>query len=216
MPSITDGLLAQLQGQPLDRMSQQLGLSPQQTSNAVAAALPLLLGTLGRNAAQPQGAQSLFGALRKDHAGLDIGDVLGSVLGGGGQGDKILGHMFGQRQDVAAGGLGSTTGLAPDKAKVLLRWLAPLAMAYLAKKMFDRRQGHAAGAGGHGSIVAAERAATEAPDPTPDELRDVLGREERDIQQQGGLGGGLLGAVLDRNRDGKVDFSDLMSPGGRL
>jgi hypothetical protein len=42
----------------------------------------------------------------------------------------------------------------------------------------------------------------------------VLGQEERQITQQGGLAGGLLGAVLDRNHDGKVDFSDLIGLGG--
>lgn len=201
MSSITDGLLAQLQGQPLSQISQHLGLSQSQTAGAVAAATALLLGALGRNASQPQGARSLFGALQKDHAGQDIGSVLGSVLGGGGQGNQILGHVFGPRQEVAAQGLGAATGLAPDRAHMLLRWLAPIAMAYVAKRMFDRRSANAnAGAGTQAS----------APAPTPGELGEVLGKEERSITQQGGIGGGLLGAVLDRNRDGKVDFSDLI------
>ena len=201
MSSITDGLLAQLQGQPLSQISQHLGMSQSQTAGAVAAAIPLLLGALGRNASQPQGAQSLFGALQKDHAGQDIGSVLGSVLGGGGQGNQILGHVFGPRQEVAAQGLGAATGLAPDRAHMLLRWLAPIAMAYVAKRMFDRRSANAnAGAGTQAP----------APAPTPGELGEVLGKEERSITQQAGVGGGLLGAVLDRNRDGKVDFSDLI------
>lgn len=165
MSSITDGLLSQLQGQPLNQISQQLGLSQPQAASAVAAAIPLLLGALGRNASQPQGAASLFGALQKDHTGQDIGSLLGSVLGGGGQGSQILGHVFGPRQEVAAQGLGAATGLAPDRAHMLLRWL---------------------------------------------ELGEILGKEERSITQQGGVAGGLLGAVLDRNHDGKVDFSDLI------
>lgn len=201
MSSITDGLLSQLQGQPLNQISQQLGLSQPQVAGAVAAAIPLLLGALGRNASQPQGAESLFGALQKDHAGQDIGSLLGSVLGGGGQGSQILGHVFGPRQEVAAQGLGAATGLAPDRAHMLLRWLAPIAMAYIAKRMFDRRTANANGG-------AATQAS--APAPTPGELGEVLGKEERSITQQGGVGGGLLGAVLDRNQDGKVDFSDLI------
>lgn len=204
MNSMTDGLLAQLQGQPLDQMSQQLGLSKSQTAGAVAAAIPLLLGALGRNARQPQGAESLFGALQKDHADLDLGSVLGSVLGGGGQGGQILGHVFGQREPAAEQGLATATGLAPDRAKVLLRWLAPIAMAYIAKRMFDRRTANAnASAADNGPVGA----------PTPRELGEVLGQEERQITERGGLGGGLLGAVLDRNQDGKVDFSDLIGLG---
>src|SRR5690606_24611560 len=83
--SLTRQLFTQLQGAPMQQISQQLGLGEQQTSEAVGAALPLLLGALGRNASQPQGAQALLGALQKDHAGGgDITALLGTVLGGGG------------------------------------------------------------------------------------------------------------------------------------
>lgn len=197
MSSITDGLLGQLQGQPLDQMSQKLGLSSAQTRNAVAAALPLLIGALGRNAREPQGAQSLFGALQRDHVGQDPQQVLGSALGGGGQGNEILGHIFGQRQQIAEQGLGTAAGVDPGRANMLLRWLAPVALAYLAKQMYERRQ---AKAGASASPAA----------PTPEVLQEQLGQEEREITQQGGIGGGLLGAIFDRNQDGKVDFSDLL------
>ncbi len=213
MASISESLLSQLGGAPLQRISQQLGIDSGAAATAIAAALPLLVGTLGRNASQPAGAESLFGALRKDHAGMDMGSVLDSVLGGGGQGSQILGHIFGQRQDVAAQGLGSAAGLPPDKAHVLLRWLAPIVMAYIAKQLFEQRRGHSAGAGGHGSIVAADAQAAE---PSPSSLGETLGRETQQIQQHGGLGGGLLGAVLDRNHDGKLDLSDLAGLAGTL
>jgi hypothetical protein len=198
---LTDDLLSQLQGQPLTQMSQQLGLRESQTADAVAAALPLLLGALGRNASQPQGAQDLCGALQKDHAGLDLGSVLGSVLGGGGQGGQILGHIFGDRERVAAQGLGTATGLGGDRANMLLKLLAPIVLAYLAKRMFAKR----------GAVTP-----TAEPQATPQVLGEVLGQEERRITRQGGLGGGLLGAVLDRDHDGDVDFSDLVGLGGSV
>jgi hypothetical protein len=198
--TLTDDLFSQLQGQPLAQMSQQLGLPESQTASAISAALPLLLGALGRNTSQPQGADALFGALQKDHAGLDIGSVLGSVLGGGGQGGQILGHIFGAREQTAARGLGTATGLGGDRANTLLKLLAPIVMAYLAKRMFSQRSGQA---------VAA-------PQASPQVLGEVLGQEERRISQQGGLGGGLLGAVLDRDRDGDVDFTDLIGLGGSV
>jgi hypothetical protein len=37
----------------------------------------------------------------------------------------------------------------------------------------------------------------------------MLGRENVHIAQQGGVGSKLLSAVLDRDHDGDVDFSDL-------
>lgn len=191
--SLADDLLGQLQGPQLAQIGQQLGISQSQASTAVSAALPLLLGVMGRNTSQPQGAESLFGALQRDHTGTDIGDVLGSALGGGGQGGEILGHIFGGGQDNAARGLGTATGLAGNQAGSLLRILAPIVMAYLAKRMFA--QGGA---------------------ESPQALGEVLGQEQQQIRQQGGLGGGLLGAVLDRDGDGDADFSDLAALAGSV
>lgn len=200
--SLTDDLLNQLQGQPLAQLGTQLGLSQPQTQNAVSAALPLLLGALGRNASQPQGAEALFGALQRDHAGgggLDIGSVLGAVLGGGGanpqtDGAGILGHIFGGRQETAAQGLGQATGLGGSQANTLLKVLAPIVLSYLAQRMLS------------GGNQAA----------SPQALGQVLGQEEQRISQQGGLGGGLLGAVLDQDGDGQLGLGDLLKIGGGL
>lgn len=203
--SLTDDLLNQLQGQPLAQLSSQLGLSQPQTQNAVSAALPLLLGALGRNASQPQGAEALFGALQRDHAapaasGLDLGSVLGAVLGGGGGGSRqtdgagILGHIFGGRQDSAAQGLGQATGLEGGQANALLKMLAPIVLSYLAQRMFS--------GGGQGAA-------------SPQQLGDVLGQEQQRIQQQGPAGG-LLSSVLDQDGDGQVGIGDLLKLGSGL
>ena len=40
-------------------------------------------------------------------------------------------------------------------------------------------------------------------------LGGMLGQQRAEVQQQGGLGGGLMNAVLDTDGDGKVDLSDL-------
>jgi hypothetical protein len=45
-------------------------------------------------------------------------------------------------------------------------------------------------------------------------LGGLLGNENQAMRQRDG--GGLLGAVLDRNGDGDVDFSDLLSNGQLL
>ena len=199
--AITDELFSSLQDGQIGRIGEQLGISQQQAQSAVAAALPLLLGALGRNAQQPQGAASLFDALGRDHIGVDPQGALGSALAGGGDGGSILGHVFGRRQDSAATGLGTATGLGNERAGALLRLLAPVVMAYLAKKMYDRR--HA------GDGAASASVADDASTPTPGGLASMLGRENVHIAQQGGIGSKLLSAVLDRDHDGDVDFSDL-------
>ena len=197
--SLAEELFQQLQGAPLQQVSQQLGTGQMQTASAISAALPLLLGALGKNAAQPQGAEALFGALQKDHAGLDLGSVLGAVLGGGGaparqtDGAAILGHIFGGAQPRAEASLGQATGLGGDKAAQLMKILAPIVLSFLAQRFLS--QGGNTGAAGLGQI---------------------LGQERQVAQQQGGLGGGLLGAVLDQDGDGQLGIGDLLKIGGGL
>lgn len=210
MSNLTQELLAQLQGAPLQKISQQLGVDPAQAEGAVGAALPLLMGALGKNASQPQGAEALFGALQRDHAGGggDLGGLLGAVLGGAQSrqtdGAGVLGHIFGGRQGRAEQQLGAATGLGGDRAGQLMKILAPIVMAFLAKRMFsgDSSGGGAAGLGGGGA--------------TAQVLGAILGQEQQQVRQQGGLGGGLLGAVLDKDGDGDVDIGDLLKLGGGL
>ena len=163
--SLTDELLSQLQGAPLQQIAEQLGTNPSQAQSAVSAALPMLLGALGRNAAQPQGAADLFGALQRDHVGRaagsgGLGDLLGSVLGGMGgggaggaaDGASILGHILGGNQQRAEAGLGQATGLGANAGQ-LLQILAPIVMAFLAQ----RAQAGGMDAGGWARYWAASR-----------------------------------------------------------
>lgn len=210
MTALTDELFAQLEGAPLQQISQQLGVGKAQAAGAVSAALPLLIGALGKNASQPQGAEALFGALQKDHAGsADIGSLLGMVLGGGAatrqtDGAGMLGHILGGQQDRAEQHLGEATGLGGDRAGQLMKILAPIVMAYLAKRMFSGSDSDAA------TGMAGGR------NPTADVLGAILGREQQQARQQGGIGGGLLGAVLDQDGDGQLGFGDLLKIGGGL
>lgn len=231
--SLVDDLLSQLQGAPVNQMAQQLGTDPTTTSDAIAAALPMIVGALGRNAQQPGGADALLGALQRDHVGqgaVDLGGLLGAVLGGGGGGAPagmgagagglgdllgsvlggalggasggmpanrqldaggILGHIFGGAQGRAEAGLEQGTNLNGGQAAALLKMLAPIVMSYLAQHVNARGMD----AGGLGS---------------------ALGQERARVQQQGGLGGGLLNAVLDQDGDGQVGLNDLLRMGGSL
>ena len=204
--SLADELMAQLQGAPMQQMADQIGASPAQTESAVGAALPVLLASLGRNAAEPQGAANLFGALQRDHGaasggGMDLGGLLGSLLGGGAgaggnaggglDGAAILGHILGGNQQRAQDGLGQATGLGSSGAAQLLQLLAPIVMSFLAQRV----KAGGLDAGG---------------------LGQALGREQAHAQQQGGLGGGLLGSLLDQDGDGQVGLGDLLKIGGSL
>src|SRR3546814_13729641 len=102
------------------------------------------------------------------------GSVLGSVLGGAQNrqtdGAGILGHIFGGQQERAQAGVAQATGLQGGQANQLLKILAPIVMAYLAKRMFQGNGGQAACA-------------------NPDALSGILGQAQQDTSQQAGLGG---------------------------
>jgi len=197
--SLAASLFQQLQqGQGLQQVSQQLGLDSSQTTQAIGSALPLLLGALGQNASEPQGAQSLLNALERDRlggggsgGGFDLGGILGAVMGGGGSGATdgagILGHVFGGQQPQAAELLGQKTGLDSGTTGKLLAILAPIVMSFLAQRF--AQQGNAG------------------------ELRSALGQE---TQHAGGGLGSLLGGALDQDGDGQFGASDLLKLGAGL
>ncbi len=231
---LLNSVLGALGPQAIEQVAGKLGTNPQQAQGAIQAALPLLLGAMGKNASQPGGAQALHSALAKDHAGLDIGSVLGAVMGGGqgqsggglgdilgavmgggqsqqssgglgdilgavmggGQqqaapqsaGEKILRHVLGGQQQRATQGLGQATGLGGAGAGQLLAILAPIVMQILAKK-------------------------TQQNNWSPEQLGGALGQQRQAVQQEGGLAGGLMNAVLDKDGDGDVDLSDMLSLG---
>lgn len=102
---------------PLQQLAQQLGTDTAQTQQAVGAALPLLLGAMGNNSAQPQGAQALFGALQDHGSGNGLESILGSLLGGGNPG----------RNRTAAPS--SATSSAPASSAPKPGWAKPPAWA---------------------------------------------------------------------------------------
>ncbi|WP_027014907.1 DUF937 domain-containing protein [Comamonas composti] len=212
--SLTDELMGQLQGAPMQGLAQQLGVDSVQTEQAVGLALPMLFGALGQNASQPQGAADLLGALKGGGGGMDLGgllggllgnggaasagglgSILGSVLGGGaaGQGSDagaILGQVFGAGRQKAESQLGQATGLGGNAGQ-LLTLLAPIVMSFLAQRVQA------------GGMSASD-------------LGQTLGKESSQIQAKGGAAGGLLGSLLDQNGDGKLDMGDLIKLGTGL
>lgn len=217
MSDLTSTIFAQMDQSHIESIAGKLGIDPAQASDAIQQALPLLMGGLARNAASPQGASALHSALEQDHAGIDIGGLLGSVLGGGGGnsaggglggmlgsvlgggssggnaasgiGGAILGHIFGGRRDQAAQGLGQSSGLGGAGAAQLLAMLAPIVMAALGN--MTKKQGMDANA-----------------------LSGVLGQENNRIQQTGV--GGLLNGVLDTDGDGQISMGEMLQAGAGL
>ena len=132
--TLVQDLLGQLQGAPLQQMSEQLGIGGTQLQSAVGQALLLLLGALGNNAA-PQGAADLLGSVLQGGGGGGLGNLLGGLLGAGAapQGADVLGSLLGNARAQVEGQLAQTTGLG-DKVVPLLTMLAPLVLQFLSQR----------------------------------------------------------------------------------
>lgn len=181
-------LIGMLGSGELDKLGSQLGTDSTSTQKAVGAAVPLLLSALGKNAASPQGAEALLGALSRDHDGSVL-DNVGSLLGSGAlgkEGTAILGHVLGNKQGAVAAGIGQASGLTADTSGQLLAMLAPLVMGSLGK---TQRQGGLDAEG----------------------LASMLGGQRK--QANAGLGG--LAGLLDMDGDGDMT-NDVMKLGSKL
>jgi hypothetical protein len=176
MSSLVEGILGQLGPSGMAQIAASLGTDQKATEGAVAAAIPAILAGMANNTSQPSGAASLASAL--DDHNPSIFGALGGLLGGGGDGAKILGHVLGGRQSSVEQNLAQQSGLDLGVIMKLLPVLAPLVMGYLSKQ----KQDQGLDAGGLGSILGQERQQAE--------------------RSQPGLGG--LASILDGDGDGSI------------
>ncbi|WP_261663921.1 DUF937 domain-containing protein [Deinococcus sp. Marseille-Q6407] len=128
-------LLQLLTGQAqAQQIGQHLGASPEQTQDALQAAVPLLLAALTRNAqqGQPQAAALEQAVAQHDGPALDQFTRSGQ-LPDLQDGQNILGHIFGTpaQQQAAANVVGQRSGLDPQLALQILSIAAPLVLNYL-------------------------------------------------------------------------------------
>lgn len=177
--SVLDLVMEQLDPNTIQRMAGQLGATPQQTQSAIAAALPVLLGAMQRNAAQPEGAAALHRAVTRDHLNVDLGGLLGGILGGGSSGGG--GDLMGVLGSVLGGG-------APAPAPAPAR----------------RNDGDMLGI--LGSVFGGSQAPAPAPAPQPrgdgglmGVLGSVLGGGSSGTSAGGGMGEAILRHVLGGN-----------------
>ena len=140
-------------GIPMDSLAAQLGVDPNTAESAVRQALPALLGGMQANAADPSGAASLSGAIEQHSPDLVEGGVNLDQVNTD-DGEKIVGHVFGDNSDGVAQTLGNNLGGGggaggAELVQKLLPILAPIVLSYLAGRM---RGGSGQGGGGGGGV----------------------------------------------------------------
>lgn len=128
---------------PVDQIAASLGVDPKSVQDGIDQALPALLGGLGANAKDPAGAASLGDALAAKDGSLIEGGVEVTQIDVA-DGEKIVANVFGEQSGEVAAALGAAPGSqSTDLVKRLLPLIAPIVMAYLAKKSSGSTQGGA-------------------------------------------------------------------------
>lgn len=175
-------------GQGLDVLGQQFGLSREQTLAAVAELAPMVTSGVRRNTREPDGMVSLFEALSGGrHERYLDDDTAVQYDTAKNDGNAILGHLFGRKEvsrEVAMQAAG-TTGIGGAILKKMLPVIASMVMGAIFKRMTGGaptpapRGGSGGGQGGGlGDIIG-----------------DILGGGQKQ-QPRGGQGGGGLGDIL--------------------
>src|SRR5215218_9618315 len=104
--SLLEMLRQRLGGQAINTISRQIGADQGTTSNAVDAALPLLLSAVARNAGNPNQAQSLDRAVAEDHDGRMMDDIQHCLNQGGEEASgEINKQVLGRRKQNVQNGL---------------------------------------------------------------------------------------------------------------
>jgi len=138
MSGILDLLNSDLGKTIISGVAGSTGQDTSKTSGLLTMAMPVLMKAMERNASTPQGAEGLFGALKKHDGG--ILDNLGDLFGGGvnddvkADGGKILGHVLGNSQQGVEKVLSEKSGMDMGAVANILKVAAPILMGVLGKQ----------------------------------------------------------------------------------
>jgi hypothetical protein len=162
-----------------DELSRTVGAQPSNVQGALMAALPLLLSGLAHNAQQPGGSDALLSALQR-HDGTALDDPTSLLRSQPTtDGEKIVGHVFGDRTTQAKDAVAKAGAIDPATAMKILAVAAPFVMAALAKKKNEQNL-------------------------DANGLSQYLGGQQQTLQAaQPGLMG-MASRLLDRNGDGNI------------
>lgn len=155
MAGILDLLNSDIGKTLIQGASSQAGAPANKTSDVLSMALPVLMGAMKKNAATPEGAAGLMGALQGKHGG-GILDNLGDFFGGGvddnamQDGAGILGHVLGGKQNNVQNALSKQSGLDAGSVGTILKVAAPILMGYLGKQT---QQAGVSGSNGIGDLL---------------------------------------------------------------
>jgi hypothetical protein len=143
-------------GNGIEALSRQFGLSQQQTRQAVEALMPAFSQGLKRNASDPYGMADFMKAMASgQHAKYFEDAARANSPEGVAEGNGILGHLFGSKDlsRAVAGQAAQTTGIGQNILAQMLPVIASMVMGGLFKQSTGQIPGTGIGGGLLGQIM---------------------------------------------------------------
>ena len=192
MSGLMDLVTRQLGTGGVQQLGGRLGIDDKKTQMILAAAMPVLVAALAKNASKDDGAASLHGAIQRDHDGSAL-DNLAAAFGRQDEGTKILGHILGGRQGRAESSVGRAAGVDAATAAKLMALVAPVLMGALGRTQREqnlesertRRPSRRSAARGGGSGAEADGRHRKAPRRRRRRRRGPAGRGQGGARDAG-------------------------------
>ncbi|GGE99226.1 protein of unknown function [Chishuiella changwenlii] len=180
--SLLSGSIGQ---QIIGSVASKIGVDESQAKTAVTSAVPMLLSALNKNA-QNGNAEGIANALEK-HDGSILDNLSGFLGQGGNQqdGQGILGHILGDKQQNVESAISQQSGLSTNQVTQVLAMVAPIVMGFLGKE----KQAQGADSSG---------------------IQGLLGNLLGGATSGEGINLGGFEKMLDQDGDGKLGASDVM------
>ena len=192
MNNLLNSVMQHLSDDVVMQLTRQIGAQdPNSVKSAAGNIAQVLLGAVERSANNQQSGEGLFGAIKRDHDGGILGDLMG-VLSGKSQvnnaktmnGEGIISHLLGNKQLEVAQVIGQSSGLDIFKSGVLMQLIAPVIMGVVGQK----QKSNGLDLGGLAQVL-------------------LGGRGQNTARS---AGGGLVEKLLDRDGDGNM-LDDLLN-----
>lgn len=197
MNNLLNSVMQHLSDDVVMQLTRQIGAQdPNSVKSAAGNIAQVLLGAVERSANNQQSGEGLFGAIKRDHDGGILGDLMG-VLSGKKQvnnaktmnGEGIISHLLGNKQLEVAQVIGQSSGLDIFKSGVLMQLIAPVIMGVVGQK----QKSNGLDLGGLAQVL-------------------LGGRGQNTARS---AGGGLVEKLLDRDGDGNM-MDDLLNIGMKI
>ncbi len=118
----------------ISSVARMLNIEESKAKWVVSAAVPLMIAALNYNAKNKNQASNIDNALSQ-HSGGILGNLSGLLSGGASDdGNKIIGHIFGNNTGFVTENLSQKSGLSSSQVGTVLSVLAPVVMGYLGQE----------------------------------------------------------------------------------